>query len=107
MTAWRLLCIAALAACTKTEGARDSASDATPEASAIADAAPRDASVTILVDGAAPDPVAMAERGKVLYGKYCNFCHGDEGKGYKADEAPALANDDLLTIASDDFLEHA
>jgi cytochrome c oxidase cbb3-type subunit III len=49
----------------------------------------------------------MAERGKKLYGKYCNFCHGEAGKGYAADEAPALANDDLLAIATDDYLRDA
>jgi cytochrome c oxidase cbb3-type subunit 3/ubiquinol-cytochrome c reductase cytochrome c subunit len=51
--------------------------------------------------------LVSAERGRELYGKYCNFCHGDQGKGYAADEAPALANDDVLTLASDAFLEGA
>jgi cytochrome c oxidase cbb3-type subunit 3 len=56
---------------------------------------------------AALDPVATAARGKVLYDKYCYFCHGPEGRGYTADEAPALANDDLLALATDDFLREA
>ncbi|MBS2017981.1 MAG: c-type cytochrome [Deltaproteobacteria bacterium] len=51
--------------------------------------------------------VASVERGQKLYAKYCNFCHGAEGKGYAADEAPALANDDLLSIATDEFLHDA
>jgi len=46
-------------------------------------------------------------RGKMLYGRYCYFCHGTEGLGYTADEAPALASDDLLALASDDFLRDA
>jgi cytochrome c oxidase cbb3-type subunit 3 len=54
-----------------------------------------------------PPVVADPENGKKLYGRYCNFCHGDRGQGYAADQAPALANDDLLTIASDEFLAHA
>lgn len=63
-----------------------------------------------LAHATAPDAgavVASPERGKELYGKYCDFCHGETGKGYAADEAPALANDDLLTIASDAYLEGA
>jgi cytochrome c oxidase cbb3-type subunit III len=51
--------------------------------------------------------LADAARGKELYARYCDFCHGKEGMGYAADEAPALANDDLLSIASDDFLRDA
>lgn len=53
------------------------------------------------------DAAAFADRGKMLYGRYCDFCHGAEGHGYAADEAPALANDDLLAIASDDYLRDA
>lgn len=53
------------------------------------------------------DAAALADRGKTLYARYCDFCHGKEGKGYAADEAPALASDDLLTIATDDYLRDA
>jgi cytochrome c oxidase cbb3-type subunit 3/ubiquinol-cytochrome c reductase cytochrome c subunit len=63
---------------------------------------PRDAAAA-----AAPDPVATIARGKLLYGRYCNFCHGENGVGYAADQAPRLANDDLLALASDDFLRAA
>jgi cytochrome c oxidase cbb3-type subunit 3 len=55
----------------------------------------------------APDPKVAIARGQLLYGRYCNFCHGEGGVGYAADEAPRLANDDLLTLASDDFLRDA
>jgi cytochrome c oxidase cbb3-type subunit 3/ubiquinol-cytochrome c reductase cytochrome c subunit len=55
----------------------------------------------------APDPAVAIARGKLLYGRYCNFCHGEGGVGYAADQAPRLANDDLLTLASDDFLREA
>ena len=48
-----------------------------------------------------------AARGRILYDRYCGFCHGTEGKGYAADEAPALANEELLPIASDEYLSRA
>jgi cytochrome c oxidase cbb3-type subunit 3/ubiquinol-cytochrome c reductase cytochrome c subunit len=54
-----------------------------------------------------PDPAVAIARGKLLYGRYCNFCHGENGVGYAADQAPRLANDDLLTLASDDYLKDA
>ncbi|CAN5696988.1 hypothetical protein BH11MYX4_BH11MYX4_42770 [soil metagenome] len=74
---------------------------------ASVDAAPAlDSSVAVKPD-AAPDPVETAARGKVLYEKYCGFCHGESGQGYKADQAPALASDDLLALASDEFLVEA
>jgi cytochrome c oxidase cbb3-type subunit 3/ubiquinol-cytochrome c reductase cytochrome c subunit len=53
------------------------------------------------------DPVAQLARGTLLYGRYCNFCHGEAGVGYAADQAPKLASDDLLAFASDDFLRDA
>lgn len=56
---------------------------------------------------AATDPADVLARGKLLYGRYCSFCHGDAGQGYVADQAPALASDDLLALASDDFLRDA
>lgn len=58
-------------------------------------------------DAAPLDAAALADRGKELYGRYCDFCHGKEGHGYAADEAPALASDDLLGIASDEYLRDA
>lgn len=51
-----------------------------------------------------PSPEERVARGGELYGRYCALCHGKRGEGYAADEAPRLANDDLLAIASDDFL---
>jgi len=46
-----------------------------------------------------PSPV-----GEQLYGKYCALCHGDDGEGYKADEATALRSQDFLTIVSDSYI---
>lgn len=54
-----------------------------------------------------PDPAVAIARGKLLYGRYCNFCHGENGVGYAADQAPRLANDDLLALASDEYLKDA
>lgn len=59
---------------------------------------------------AGPPPVdaaAVVDRGKTLYARYCDFCHGKDGRGYAADEAPALASDDLLGIATDEYLRDA
>jgi cytochrome c oxidase cbb3-type subunit 3/ubiquinol-cytochrome c reductase cytochrome c subunit len=66
-------------------------------------------SVLAAGDAAPPpvDPVALAEHGKALYGKYCDFCHGKAGQGYAADEAPAIANEQFLRLADDEYLTHA
>jgi cytochrome c oxidase cbb3-type subunit 3 len=42
--------------------------------------------------------------GAALYAERCALCHGDEGQGYVADNANALANPEFLSAASDDFL---
>jgi mono/diheme cytochrome c family protein/rhodanese-related sulfurtransferase len=52
-------------------------------------------------------PRKQVEHGKDLYRKYCAFCHGHEGEGYLADEANALANQDFLAAATDDFIIEA
>jgi cytochrome c oxidase cbb3-type subunit 3/ubiquinol-cytochrome c reductase cytochrome c subunit len=99
----------ALAACNKPEGPAAREASAPSASSAATAASRRDASAGRAPSFTAPaaDPAAMAERGKQLYTRYCDFCHGDEGKGYKADEAPALAGPDFLATASDAFIEQA
>lgn len=42
-----------------------------------------------------------------LYTTYCAFCHGDDGEGYLADNAPALSNQTFLSAATDEFLRSA
>jgi cytochrome c oxidase cbb3-type subunit 3 len=42
-----------------------------------------------------------------LYRTYCGLCHGDEGEGYAADDANALANQDFLVSVTDEFLRVA
>jgi cytochrome c oxidase cbb3-type subunit 3/ubiquinol-cytochrome c reductase cytochrome c subunit len=44
------------------------------------------------------------QHGAALYDTYCGFCHGAQGEGYVSDNANALANQDFLRIASDEFL---
>ncbi len=42
--------------------------------------------------------------GKELYDRYCKLCHGAEGKGYAADNAPSLVSKTFLESASDSFI---
>ena len=42
--------------------------------------------------------------GAQLYRTYCGLCHGDEGEGYAADNANALANQQFLASVTDEFL---
>ncbi len=49
-------------------------------------------------------PTDPAKKGAALYEKYCAMCHGDNGEGYRADRANALANQDFLVSASDDYI---
>jgi cytochrome c oxidase cbb3-type subunit 3 len=46
-------------------------------------------------------------RGEDIYGRMCSVCHGSVGQGYAADRAPALAHQDFLVSATDDFLKSA
>jgi len=58
--------------------------------------------------GSPEDPNAADElAGAELYQTYCALCHGDDGEGYAADDANALANDWFLRSVTDDFLERA
>lgn len=42
--------------------------------------------------------------GRELYMRMCAVCHGDAGEGYRADQAPRLAQPDWLASASDALL---
>ena len=54
--------------------------------------------------GNAVNQMDLVQQGSVLYQKYCNMCHGDAGEGYRADRANALANQDFLVSASDEYI---
>jgi cytochrome c oxidase cbb3-type subunit 3/ubiquinol-cytochrome c reductase cytochrome c subunit len=45
-------------------------------------------------------------RGAEMYGRMCAVCHGMNGEGYKADQAPAIGHSDYLAAASDEYLYH-
>jgi cytochrome c oxidase cbb3-type subunit 3 len=63
-----------------------------------------------LVIFAAPGCKKMTEQqkhGAELYARMCVVCHGQNGEGYKADEAPAVAHPEFLASVSDDFLRRA
>ena len=47
------------------------------------------------------------EAGAAAYAQYCSLCHGDEGEGYKADQANALNHPEFLATATDAFIRHA
>ena len=49
------------------------------------------------------DP-ALIESGRQLYERYCKLCHGDDAKGYRADNAPSLVSQTFLESASDAFI---
>jgi cytochrome c oxidase cbb3-type subunit 3/ubiquinol-cytochrome c reductase cytochrome c subunit len=102
-----LVLLLGLPGCTRAEGPSSDAGVADADVDAAAPAKDASAKADAGNADAGTDPVAIAARGKMLYGRYCYFCHGPEGRGYTADEAPALASDDLLALATDDFLRDA
>src|SRR3954471_5394410 len=55
---------------------------------------------------AAPPPPKLTQ-GAELYGRMCAVCHGANGEGYKADQAPRLAQPDFQASVSDSFLREA
>src|SRR5690606_21778218 len=52
---------------------------------------------------AARDAKLVAD-GATLYTRYCALCHGAEGQGYAADNAPSLVSHSFLESASDAFI---
>ncbi|MFZ5893469.1 MAG: c-type cytochrome [Myxococcota bacterium] len=49
---------------------------------------------------------AQVAHGRELYGRMCAVCHGQSGEGYKADQAPRLAQEGFLASASDAYLRN-
>jgi mono/diheme cytochrome c family protein/rhodanese-related sulfurtransferase len=45
--------------------------------------------------------------GAALYKTLCAQCHGDDAKGYKADNAPSLVNPTFLESATDEYLQRS
>jgi cytochrome c oxidase cbb3-type subunit 3/ubiquinol-cytochrome c reductase cytochrome c subunit len=48
-----------------------------------------------------------AEHGRAIYAQLCATCHGAEGHGYVADNAPSLRSATFLATATDDFIRAA
>jgi len=46
-------------------------------------------------------------RGAELYGRMCVVCHGAQGEGYKADNAPAIAHPGFLSTVTDAYLRES
>jgi cytochrome c oxidase cbb3-type subunit 3 len=46
-------------------------------------------------------------RGAGLYDRMCAVCHGTQGQGYAADNAPAITNPRFLSMVSDAYLDTA
>jgi cytochrome c oxidase cbb3-type subunit 3/ubiquinol-cytochrome c reductase cytochrome c subunit len=46
-------------------------------------------------------------RGQQLYTRMCAVCHGSEGQGYAADQAPALSRPRFLESATDEYIRKA
>ena len=55
----------------------------------------------------AQDPVRLERVGEGLFRRYCALCHGRDGEGYAADNAPRLAGQEWLRSASDAFITAA
>ncbi len=53
------------------------------------------------------DLTPVERNGFHLYGRMCAVCHGMNGEGYKADQAPRLRHPDFLSSATDSFLATA
>jgi cytochrome c oxidase cbb3-type subunit 3/ubiquinol-cytochrome c reductase cytochrome c subunit len=49
--------------------------------------------------------VEQEARGAALYHRMCAVCHGADGNGYAADNAPAIANPRFLSVVTDRYLE--
>src|SRR5450432_3818088 len=53
-----------------------------------------------------PAPEKLTKGGE-LYGRMCSVCHGANGEGYKADQAPRLAQPDFQASVRDEYLREA
>jgi cytochrome c oxidase cbb3-type subunit III len=76
---------------------RQSGPETTPSATPAPAAPPAE-----VIPAAGADP-AVAEGAKT-YAKYCALCHGKDGTGYAADNAPSLVSQTFLESASDELL---
>jgi cytochrome c oxidase cbb3-type subunit III len=57
-----------------------------------------------LMSDARAEPPQKLTTGSELYGRYCKLCHGSDGTGYAADNAPSLVSRTFLASADDEFI---
>jgi cytochrome c oxidase cbb3-type subunit 3 len=79
--------------------ARRSGAEQVPSQSQSTKAAP-----TPAIDPQKARAEALVSEGAALHAKYCKLCHGADGQGYAADNAPSLVSDTFLASASDEFI---
>lgn len=99
------LCVALGAGCKRSAPQPESA--ATSEAPAKVETSTSAAFGEPEQQGPYPDPRTDVAHGKFVYGRMCAICHGENGEGYKADQAPALNQQDFLESVTDDYLGFA
>ncbi|MFI5308768.1 MAG: c-type cytochrome, partial [Polyangiales bacterium] len=54
-----------------------------------------------------PAPAPSIQQGQAAYVRICAVCHGQNGQGYVADQAPALAQPDFLSSVNDELMRRA
>ena len=73
--------------------------------------APLAVALAVIASGALecepPAKTATLAQGARIYSTMCAVCHGAQREGYKADEAPSLAQQDFLASATPEFLAAA
>jgi cytochrome c oxidase cbb3-type subunit 3 len=65
------------------------------------------AAVTPRAHAKSAPPGEQIERGRELYDKMCAVCHGPNGEGYRADQAPRIAHPAFLSAVNDAYLRRA
>ena len=54
-----------------------------------------------------PESTQIVHQGRRVYASMCAVCHGDDREGYKADQAPSLAQTDFLASVTNEHLSTA
>jgi cytochrome c oxidase cbb3-type subunit 3/ubiquinol-cytochrome c reductase cytochrome c subunit len=101
------LCTFMALACTRDRASPTAQTDAQPAPTADASATTTALAAPSDLDASDVARPVSAAHGAQLYARMCAVCHGAEGEGYLADQAPALAQPDFLATVSDEFLSFA
>lgn len=65
------------------------------------------AALLVGVGCARKPPAPTVSKGRQVYAKFCATCHGVDGNGYVADNAPSLRTATFLASATEGFLRAA